>query len=312
MSEQRVASALEDSIQMDIMNLKESIYFIAIQPFTRLIYLKSISNHNANTLIPIIKNCADQYAAKRIICDQEFDKDVYRDAIRNVKILCVKSVYEQHTKLAHINRACRTVRDVYNSYYTKSMLRGDNLAQALMDHVNNKLKNRYFNKPNSQVTFDENLALYQARMRRYFAMRFKPGDRVYVKYIKIDKFEKAQPIWCKRPYRIIGIEDKMYALVPSDNPMGVVIFRDDTQVRASLPERYDAVTYDGNLESTNWRYAVRIIAQSGSNNFWLELPDGTRQEVPRSAFSRAKGTSALEEQFTTGVENIRPKIYSIA
>jgi len=294
------------------MNLKNMILFIAIQPFTRLIYLKPVANHNAQTLIQALTQAVSHYNARRIICDQEFDSERYREALRGVRILCVRSAYEQHTKLAHVNRACRTVRDVYNAFFTRSLLRGEALAQALMDFVNTKLKNRYFNKPNSEVTFDENLALQEAREKRYQAMRYRPGETVFVKYIKVDTFQKAQPLWCKRPYRIIGIEDRMYALVPADNLLGCVIFRDDTQVRKQLPKRYDAVTYEGNLESTNWRYAVKIIAQEGRNNYWLLLPNGERTLVSRAGLTQVKGTSALLEEFRTGIENNRPKIYTIS
>ena len=247
-------------VEMDLVYVKdggkEEKYFAAVEAFTRLCFVRRLPDRKAVNLVPVVDEMITHFKAKSVRADMEFAAFEILNLFerRKVKVDLVPFEVKDYTRLATVNRFCRSLR-----HYRMSGVRPEDIERY---HNREKPDHYYPHKCTADVTYEENVAVMNAKHKKgMLPLRGGPradtGQKVHVRLLKDGKFDKERPKWSRARFRVLGVFQGRYALCREDDPTGNVILRRFNEVDPGAKTHKYA---DDHVEESNL-YVVKKIEE---------------------------------------------------
>lgn len=151
-------------VEMDLVYVKdggrEEKYFAAVEAFTRLCFVRQLPNRKAVNLVPVVDEMITHFKAKSARADMEFGAFEILNLFerRKVKVDLVPFEVKDYTRLATVNRFCRSLR-----HYRMSGVKPEDLERY---HNREKPDHYYPHKCTADVTYEENVAVMNAKHKK--------------------------------------------------------------------------------------------------------------------------------------------------
>lgn len=263
---------------------RQEIYFVAVEPFTRLCFVKMIPNRAENTLLDAFREMVAERKATRVRADMEFQIFSLMNWCqeKGIRIELVPVEIQDYTRLASVNRFCRSLRR-----YRLSGIPPDDLQT-----FHNEVKpDRYYpKKTTNQVSHEENVEVMNRKhVKALLPVKHRIGDVVHVRLFWDKKIEKERPKWSRASYRIFGNYHGRWALCRTDDRTGNLILRRFNEVKTNVVlHRYENDTVEKSnlylvtkVHQCTTRLGTPITSLEAVNNsmdcwYQVELLDGRR------------------------------------
>ena len=215
-------------VEMDLVYVKdggkEEKYFAAVEAFTRLCFVRQLPNRKSVNLVPIVDEMITHFKAKSVRADMEFGAFEILNLFekRKVHVDLVPFEVKDYTRLATVNRFCRSLR-----HYRMSGIKPGDIEKY---HNREKPDHYYPNKCTADVTYEENVKIMNSKHAKGIlplkgGPRADTGQTVHVRLLKDGKFDKERPKWSRAKFRVMGVFQGRYALCREGDKSGNVILR---------------------------------------------------------------------------------------
>lgn len=229
---------------------RQEVYFVAVEPFSRLCFVKLIPNRQEETLLRAFKEMVAERHAKRVRADMEFQIFSILNWCqeKGIKIELVPVEVQDYTRLATVNRFCRSLR----------RYRLSGIPSCDLQTFHNEIKpDRYYRKKTTnQVTYDENVEIMNKKhVKGLIPVNHRIGDVVHVRLFWDKMIEKERPKWSRATYRIFGNYQGRWALCRTDDRTGNLILRRFNEVKTNAPShKYE----NDSVEKTNLYLVTKV------------------------------------------------------
>lgn len=148
-------------VEMDLVYVKsdgkEEKYFAAVEAFTRLCFVRQLPNRKADNLVPVVDEMITHFKAKSVRADMEFAAFEILNLFerRKVRVDLVPFEVKDYTRLATVNRFCRSLR-----HYRMSGIKPGDIERY---HNREKPDHYYPHKCTADVTYEENVQVMNAK-----------------------------------------------------------------------------------------------------------------------------------------------------